>query len=579
MRVRSASILVGSLFLSGFLAACGSTTTHSTSASTSKTTVNTAVIGLSPQSSPNWFFPVLSVQDYTDLNTQVESLMYMPLLYINGQDQVQFSRSLASGISVSHDDTVYTIRLGHQWKWSNGDPVTAQDVVFTWNISKAASTLSNSPWLYGGVGIGGVPSGWKSVTAQGKYTVVVTLTKPANPTEFELNGLSQIMPAPASAWNKYPTNMVRELRYIESIANSPSNPAYRVVDGPYQFSSMSPNNYWDFVPNPHFDGHRSTLKKVVLQYEASSTSEFDQLKSGTVNVGFLPPSLWKVRKQLTGDRMVSSYVWGFNFLQLNFSPKAPGNMGTILSNLYVRQALQMGVNQPGIIKTLFHGQGVVENGPIPPEPKTSFYDPALNTPVYPYNPAQGKKLLEDHGWHEVNGVMTRDGQKLAFTLTYTSGSDTYESIVQLLKSSWAQEGIDVTLDSMPFDNVVGEAVPSDPTKWVMLNWGGALSWSWTYEPDYFPTGTGLFNTGAANNPGLYNSPTMNKLLAALDGPATTAQTQSRLYAYEKYAAIDLPVIWLPYDPMLSEYSKYLGGIAKSFNPIEDLYYPNYWTVK
>lgn len=557
------------LVLGAMVSACGTSTTNSGTASG-----GTALIALSPQSSPNWFFPVLSIADYSDLNTQVESLMYKPLIYINKADQVDLPRSLAQSIRVSRNDTTYTITLGTKYRWSNGKPVTARDVVFTWDIMQAASTNPDTPWGYGGQGIGGVTADWKSVVAKNSRTVVVTTTKPVNPVWFEHNGLAQIMPAPAAAWDRYPHNMLKELRFIEKVSNSPSNPLYRIVDGPYRFESMSPNDYWSFIPNPHYGGHRSSLSKVQFQYETSSSAEFTALRNGTVNVGFLPPSLWKARHELTADRLVSTYILGFNFIQPNLSPKGPG--GSLLSNLYVRQALQMGVNQEGIIRTMFHGQGVVENGPIPPQPTTAFYNRALNTPIYRYNLAAGRTLLEKHGWHLSNGVMVKNGQKLAFSLIYASGSTTYTNIVQLLKQDWAQEGIQVTLQSEPFDNVIALATPTDPTKWTLLNWGGGLSWSWTYQPDYFPSGGGLFGTGAANNPGQYNSRIMDALLHAIYAPGTAAQTQQRMDAYQAYAARDLPVIWLPYTPMFSEYSKQLKGVASSFNPIEDLYAPNYW---
>lgn len=573
MRLKS-PWLVTTAILPLLAAGCGASTSPSNTASG-----GIAVVGLSPQSSPNWFFPVLSLADYSDLNTQVASLLYEPLLYINKQDQVDFSRSIATSIIPSHNDTVYTITLGNKYRWSNGTPVTAQDVVFTWDLMNAASSNApNLPWTYGGEGIGGVPTKWQSVVAKGSHTVVVTLTTPSSPDWFEHNGLSQIMPAPASVWDKYPTNMNQELKFIEKLSNSPDAPEYKVVDGPYKFFAMSPNNYWSFVPNPAYGGHKSSLSKVILQYETSSASEFTELKTGALSVGFLPPSMWKSRNQLTNDTMRSIYLLGFNFLLPNLNPKGPNGIGKAFNSLYVREALQMGVNQQGIINTFFHGHGVVETSPIPSQPPTPFYDSQLSNPLYPFNPKAGMKLLESHGWHLVNGVMTNGAEKLSFTLVYASGSQTYSSIVQLLKDDWAQEGIQVALQSMPFDNVIADATPSDPSQWAMLNWGGGLSFSWTYEPDYFPSGGGLFGTNAANNAGDYSNTEMNTLLHAIYLPGSSSQTITRLYRYEAYAAKQLPVIWLPYTPMFTEHVNSLHGYVSSFNPIEDIFYPNYWTL-
>lgn len=459
----------GTLALSG----CGAN-----SQASSASAGGTAVVALSPQSAPNWFFPVLSLADYSDLNTQVESMLYEPLIYINQSDQVDYQRSLATSIVPSDNDQVYTVTLGNKYRWSNGKPVTAADVIFTWNIMKAASGTNPSlPWGYGGEGIGGVPSLWSHVAAKNAHTVVITLTKPTDPTWFIHNGLAQIMPAPSSVWNKYPHDMIRELKYIQSLANSPKNAAYRVVDGPYALKSMEPNASWVFMPNESFGGHKSSLSQVILQYETSPSSEFTGLKTGTVTVGFLPPSLWDSRKELSNDVLSTTYLLGFNFLVPNLSPKAPNGIGKTFNHLYVRQALQEGVDQEAIIHTMFHGHGVVETGPVPSQPPTPFFDPQLKNPVYPFNPQAGKRLLLSHGWRMENGVMTKGAEKLSFTLEYSSGSQTYTDIAQLLKSDWAQEGIQVSLNSAPFDSVIAEATPTDPSKWAMLNWGGGLSFS------------------------------------------------------------------------------------------------------
>ncbi|MCL4351390.1 MAG: ABC transporter substrate-binding protein, partial [Firmicutes bacterium] len=152
---------------------------------------------------------------------------------------------------------------------------------------------------------GGIPTRWTRVQAKGADTVVVTLNTPANPNWFIHNGLAQIVPVPSFVWNRHPHNMIKELYFIQSVANSPNNAVYGVVDGPYHFDQMVPNDYWSFVPNPQYDGHRSNLKKVIFQYETSATSEFLGLRNGTINVGYLPTSEWKARNQLTNDVMTT----------------------------------------------------------------------------------------------------------------------------------------------------------------------------------------------------------------------------------------------------------------------------------
>ncbi len=541
--------------------------------SSGHTSSSTVVVALPIQTAPNWFFPVLASTGFTDTNSQMNFMMYEPLVHISRSDGVNYHKSIASNIQYNKTGTRYVIKLNSRYRWSNGRPVTAQDVVFTWDVIKAAS-LGNASWAYGGAGGGGIPADWTSVRAVGSREVVVTLAHPANQSWFIHNGLAQIIPVPKSQWDKYPHNMTQELAYIKSIANVPSAKPYHVVDGPFQFAKMQPNNFWEFVPNPRYGGHKASVGEIRFQYETSSSSEFAGLKTGSVDVGYLPPSLWNSKTALSGkDRFWSGYVFGFNMARVNQSPKAPGGLGPVFSQRYVRAALEMGINQQGIIQSFYHGQAVTEDGPVPSQPLTQFYDSALGKAPYPFSPQAGKKLLEAHGWRLVHGVMTKHGVRLSFPLIYASGSTTINDIVQLVKTDWAREGIHVSLVPEPYDNVI-QAMHANPAKWNAAFWGGG----WTYQPDYYPTGGELFATGSAANAGHYNSATMDRLIQASYAPGTTTQTRKALFAYESWAVRDIPYLWFPWFAQFNETANTVHHVKSTFNPITDLNYPNYWTT-
>ncbi len=576
MKRRSIIVLTSAIAGSSLLlAGCGTT---GTSAAQAKSPVgNVALDALPVQISPNWFFPVESSTAFSVYNSQMNSLMYVPLLHISKTDGIDYQRSLASNVSVNSNDTVYTITLHKKWHWSNGKPVTSADVVWTANLLLATSSGSSSlPWGYGGAGIGGLPTRWQSVKADGPYKVIVTLNKPSNPEWFIHNGLAQIVPAPKSVWDIH-KNMNNELSFIKSEANNPGSKYYSVVDGAFKFDaaqSKTNNQYWAFVPNPAYDGHKATIKKLDWVYESGNSSEFAALKQSKVNVGYLPFSLYDSRSQLTGDHFSTLYPFGFNYLVINFSHKAPGNFGTMIGSRYVRQALEMGINQKGMISSFYHGHGVVGFSPLPAKPHTSFYDPALKNPT-PYNPAAGKKLLLKHGWTMNHGVMTKGNLKLAFTLDYVSGVTAVANQVQLVKQDLAQEGVQVNLESQPFNTLIADTNQANAGKWQVVWWGGG----WVYSPDFYPTGGGLFATGSAANYGGYQSHTMNHLIQTTYQPGSPTQIRSRLNSYLGYASSQLPVLWMPWTPTaFEETANYIHGVNSSYNPITDTQYPNYWTV-
>jgi len=519
------------------------------------------------QSEPNSWFPITSVSTCTTINGAVTGLMYKGLFNVDSHDAINFSHSLASGITVSHDYTVYTIKLNPKWHWSDGRPVTAGDVAYTWAIISAASQ-PKAPWTYCADGSGGVPTDWKSVVAKNPTTVVVTTTKPMNPTWFEINGLAQLVPIPKFEFDRYP-NMNKELSYIASIETQPSNPVFHVVDGPYEEGTFTNDDAWTMVANPHYSGHKAKIKTLLFEYETSTANEWAQLRRGTFATASIPSEFFDQRHQLPSyyrDVTVPpSYC--IDYLVPNMSPKAPDGIGPIFSKLYVRQALQMGIDQAAIVKHLYDGLGVQESGPVPAYPRTQFFDP--KTPAYPYNPAKGKALLEKHGWTENSqGVMTKDGKELKFTLMMANFAAVNTNIAELLKQDWSQEGIDATIVEEPVNQVV--ALTS--SQFQMEYFGG-----YCYGASD-PTGGSLFGTGSPINLGSYSSPEMDHLIAETHAPAPASETLKHMFAYEVYAAEQLPVLWMPNSTNMEVIKQGLHGVVSYYNSMTGGNSYNRWTV-
>jgi len=548
------------------LAGCGASTTTASSIAPGLNTKEVTLLG-GIQVEPNFWFPITSVSTCSTENYGVSSLMYEPLLYVNKHDVINFNRSIASGITVSDHDRVYTVTLNPKWRWSNGRPVTAQDVVYAWDIIDAASQPT-APWTYCLVGSGGVPNDWQSVVAKNPYTVVITTTQPVNPVWFELNGIAQIIPIPKSVWDVH-HNMTKELNYINTIGNSPTNPAFKVIDGPYGFGTFVDNEYWTMVANPHYVGHKATIKTLLFEYDTSSSNVFANLRKGVFATAGIPSSYYADRGQLPKyyQQEVAPYSFCFNYMVPNLSPQAPGHINRIFDQLYVRQALQLGIDQPAIIKDFYDGLAVPTYSPVPSQPRTVFYDP--NVPKYPFNPAEGKALLLKHGWKLVNGVMTKNGQPLAFQFLVASGSNTDNHIAELIKADWAAEGIDATIKEEPFNQVIAATLSQFQLEW----WGGG----WCYGAEY-PSGGALFGSGSSSNSGDYSSQQMNKLIAETHAPQTPAQALKSLDAYQAYAAEQLPVLYLPTATNMQVVKDGLHGVNSDYNPLSGYMAYNRWYI-
>ncbi|QSO50003.1 peptide ABC transporter substrate-binding protein [Alicyclobacillus mengziensis] len=572
------------------VAGCGSTTTNNSTSNTSSSS-NTATnssgnsvsssqtatpggtinYALPPQTNLTWFLPLMNAASETVYNYQIVDQMYKPLIWFNNDHTINWESSIASKITYNTSGTVYHVFLNPKWKWSDGQPVTSKDVLFTWNVIKAASAKNaSSPWPYVGAGSGDIPNGVKSVVANSPTEVTITLDKPANQQWFIYNGIGQITPMPAHAWD-VKSNINSEIKYLGS--NATNLMFDTVVDGPFKPVSATSSQSWVIAPNPNYAGHKSVVNKIVFTYEGSNASELAALKSGNINVGYLDPSQLGEKGSLTsqGEKITPGYPFGIFWTYMNMFPGS--STRSIFDQLYVRQALQMGLDNQGAAQDIYKGYAVPLFGPIPSTPKTQFFDPNLKDP-YPFNINKGKQLLESHGWKEVNGVMTKGSQKMKFTMMYVSGTTSSLDQDELMKQDWAQEGIDVTLKPVPFSTFI--SVVSNPKN---TNWDLATGSGWVYTGlASYPSGGQLFATSSPVGTG-FSDPKEDALIQATHVPyATQQQAMQHFYQYEDYTAKALPFLWGLNVAGLTVTAPTVHDVNKYMNPAT--YFPQmqYWWV-
>lgn len=462
----------------------------------------TLVIALTPQANINWYFPYRNNQNDTIYNGTAIGLMYEPLLYIDDHYNIAWKQSLASNVTYNASGTVYHVFLNKNDRWSNGSPITSADAQFGWQVLLATEAAhAAAPWPNSELGNGGLPGNAKSFVVNSPDEFTITLKKPVNQLWFLYNGLDGLEVLPRQAWDKYPTDMTREIAYLGANA---TNPRFEtVVSGPFMMQSATQDQSWVFVPNPNFSGHKPYVSRLILQYEGSDAAEFAALKTGQVQIGYLPTADYSARSQLP-DRLYVEYPFDFGFTWLNMNPNAQNGVNKIFDNLYVRQAMQMGIDQAAMIKAAFHGFGAPQYGPIPQNPRTIFFDPKLSKPLYPFNPQAGKKLLEAHGWRESGGVMTKGGKQLSFTMAYPSGAVAWEYVAEILQQKWAAEGIKVTLNPMPIGSEIG--LVGNPAKWEV-----ATGIYWYYGGTY-PSGEQMFFKDQSFDHQGWNNPQENRLI-------------------------------------------------------------------
>jgi peptide/nickel transport system substrate-binding protein len=526
---------------------------------------STVTVALPPATKITYLFPITPSQSESNYNFQVQYVLYKPLLWVGKNIAVNFHRSVADAVTTK-DGVHFLIQLNPKWHWSDGKPVTSADLLFFWKLVHSISAKNSS--AYYAWGIGGVPQDIRSLTALGPHRLELTTTHPVSVQWLELNGLAQFIPLPKHAWDRYPGHPAKTLAWLQARGNKISFFRKSPVDGPFQVGTFVPDQRYTLLRNPHYSGYQPGYAKLTELYFTSSDAEFNALKAGQVDVGYLPAHLY-AQRHVPGVRFASKSVWGFYYIYLNFLNPA----SAALRSLTVRQALQMAIDQPAMVKVIFHGQAVSDYGPVPYRPSTYLSNYLKSQVPYPYDPAAGKKLLLAHGWKLVGGVMQKGGQRLSFTLQYASGTATMQQQAELFAQAAAEEGVKIRLKPSPFDTILGEL--GSVKAWTMVYWGG-----WTYQPDYYPTGDGIFNTGGGSNQEGYSSKTIDRLIQQTTAYAKTkAAAQAALSAYQNAFAKRLPVLFLPVNNQLLEVSSRVHGVLSSYNSTVTNWSPQDWILR
>lgn len=569
----------------------GSSSPKSASGNAPGKSSDTISWALPPATVPNWIWPFSPISDFSVTNSEMQLMMYRTLYWYgdNGKTGVDYSLSLAKKPVYSNGGKTITIKL-NPYKWSNGESVTAQDVMFWINLAKAEKTN------YAGYNPGQFPDNIVSATTPDSSTIVLTTDKAYSQQWFLMNQLSQITPMP-EAWDMTSATAKGDCSTNESgcaavfayltaqskdLPGYATSPVWSVVDGPWKLSSFNSDGHVTFVPNPKYSGPvKAQVKQFKMVPFTTDSAEFNVLRSGsTLDVGYIPTQdISQVKPassapDVGGPNPLSKnynlepwFLYGFNYFPINYNNPT---VGPIFKQLYFRQAMQSLVDQQGILKSAAKGYGLPTYGPVPLFPSSSLVSSTEKSNPYPFSIANAKKYLTDNGWNVVkNGKTTcvkpgtaqgdcgagiTAGQALTFDLPYASGQATIDTAMASLKSNAAQVGITLNIKSEPFNSVTATAVPcSGPTcTWDMGNWGGG----WVYAPDYYPTGELLFATGAGSNSGSYSNTTLDKLIEA-----TNVQSgDSVMHAYEDFMAKNVPVIYQPnYTYSLAEVAGGLKG--------------------
>jgi peptide/nickel transport system substrate-binding protein len=363
--------------------------------------------------------------------SNVIDMLLTPPWFIDDQQQavpVQVTEipSVDNG-GISKDGTIMTMKLRQDMKWSDGEPITSKDYLFTYEMlmSDKNTVASRSPW----------DTKVKSVTAPDDYTVVVTFNEPFAPW---LTSLFTATPA-------MPEHTLRPVFDKDgTLDNAAWNRTLNPGSGAFKLDQWETGSFLSLVPSDSFFGGKPKLDQVFFRIVADDgTSQNAALEAGDADIGpFLTAAdaVELEKKGLVIAQVSSGYNEGWYF---NVNPKTTN---PAMLDINVRKALIMAFDRQKIVHDLLFDKTRVA---------TSYWDGSIytrpNPQAIPYDPDAAAKMLDDAGWKDTNGDGTRDKDGTELVLRFIASQRQIRKDVQaVVQQAFGKLGIKV--ETSNYDN-------------------------------------------------------------------------------------------------------------------------------
>jgi peptide/nickel transport system substrate-binding protein len=471
-----------------------------------------AVFGVPTQ--PNSMDPLTAPDIYSRWATE---LVYDGLVDVN--ERLEVVPALAASWEASADGLVWTFNLRRDVRWRDGTLLTAADVLRTYEAildPSAAMTLPRSD--YQGIALVETPDA---------FTLRFTLRQPDASLLSKLTvGIARPGPARAPASEQ---------------TESPEGA------GPFVLQEWLPGQRLVFAANRGYYGGAPGLDRLTWQVVPDASALLLLLQSDGID-GALVETPQEADRLTAGGKLRAYPVDGGN-LQVSLRLTDP-----LFQDVRVRRSLALAVNRRGMISGLVQGRGILSAGDILP---VSWAFSAAAASVNLYDPAEARRLLLEAGWlPDGDGVLAKDGRRLAFTLFTDTGSQLRREVALVLRQDWQAVGAAVDLQFMDRNTLVVERVLRGRFQAALLQSSARV------DPDLSRRFHSRAIASGQNFLG-YENPVVDSLLdRALLAP--TPASRALLYQEaQMLLARDLPQIDLFYPTLYYVVRADIGGIRPS----------------
>lgn len=456
-----------------------------------------------------------------DLYSQIIASYVQESLINRDPETLEWKPYIARKWTISPDGLTLSFDLRQDAAFSDGSPLTADDVVFSFNqVRRSDIQCPHLKPYY---------EKFSACQAEGPYRVVFRLSGPY----FKALEMVSSLPVLSKQW-------------YEKISATDFNnkPGLLFGSGPYMLEgdplTWTPaSGQITLVRNPKYWGPKPPLDRLTWREYPVDTARLADFRNGKLDTyGVYPDVFPKLSQdaQLLGRGTLHRKVQvddGYSYIGWN---EVWEGKPSPFADRRVRQALTLLTDRARILHELNNDIGQVASGPF--SPATHQPDPA--TKPWPFDPQRAKALLKEAGWEDRNGdgvLEDAKGRELRFKLTYPSGVPMVDRQMLFLKDAYAKAGIIMTPDPIAFDILI-ERLNTRDFQACSLAWGGSVE----DDPRQIFHSESIKDAG--DNMVAYSNPELDRLIDAARTEVDEAKRNEMWHKVDRILHEDQPYTFL-----------------------------------
>jgi peptide/nickel transport system substrate-binding protein len=475
-------------------------------------------------------------------STSLAVFKYIYPTLVQYNTKLQFVPSFARSWKTSANGLTWTFKLVPGARWSDGQPMTAQDVAWT-----GSTTLKYATG--GAAQMATYLPGVKSVRAAGPNTVIFHLSSPQ---AAFLANLAQFPILPQHVWSSYATGKAGA--GLKTFPNQPTSGPL-VCGGPFVLTKYQHLGVVLFSKNPNFYGPEPSIDGFGLDYFSNSDAMIQALKTNQIDAILnLPVSGVRALK---GDKNIALHAQtALNQSDLIINDNAKKKSHRELLNPLVREAFNYAIDRATIIKDAFYGYAKPAYSPIPAA-DVAWHDPAVRPPAFSL--AKANQLLDKAGYKKgSNGVRIANGVPMSYkVILATDELGVRTRAFQIMQTDFAKIGVKLSV-SVTDDSTAAALELSPSQKFDLGGWG----WTPPADPSFMLNTYTCAQLGGWNETGYCNKQ-YDALFAKQARTQNVAARKKIVYQMQRLLAAATPEIIYVYEDWIDAWNKKWTGFGET----------------